>query len=112
MEARPQIDTGPRGVCSLFGNPIAIGAVNIAVAFSCPSCGRTVRVSKAFRVLLDLLVYWLPIFVLFHLKVSILLRILLYPVLAVAIGFIFSFAGKRLFVLRFSEIRQLGDEQF
>jgi hypothetical protein len=63
-------------------------------------------------VLLDLFVYGLPILILFHFRFPILICIPLYPVLAVAIGFICSFAGKRLFVLQFSEFREPDEDQF
>jgi len=112
METRPQISTGPHGICSLCGGPIAIGAINIAIPFRCPNCGRTVRASKTYEVLGNLCLYALPIVVLFHLGIPILFRIFLYPVLAVAIGFTYVFVVKRLFVLRFKEFREPDEELF
>ena len=112
MGTGPQVSTGPHGVCSACGSPIAIGAINIMRPFQCLHCGQSVQAPKTMRALVYVVFYGLPTVILFHAPIPILLRIPVWFVLAFALTFIYAFVSKRLFVVRLGEFREPGEKEF
>jgi hypothetical protein len=64
------------------------------------------------RLLVNVVFYGFPTAILFRVPIPILIRIPVWFVLAFALTFIYAFVSKRLFVVRLSEFRESGDEQF
>ena len=111
MDGDHELASLPSGTCPLCQTSIARRDIKIAKPFACPHCGRSLRTTISFRVLLYLVCYGISAAIVFNFQMAWWMSIVLWLVVAFLLGLLYTVLLLMFFPAPTLEVYRSGDFQ-